>query len=54
VAKKSGAIDTLNSVEILQFDGGIQIAIGTSAPDVYVESTATAWLKQMQQTANWY
>jgi len=54
VTKKSGAVDTLNSVEILQFDGGAQMTIGTSAPDAYVESSATAWLKNMQQTANWY
>lgn len=54
VTKKSGAVDTLNSVEMLQFDGGVQVAIGSSAPDTFVESTATLWLKNLQQTANWY
>lgn len=54
VTKKSGAIDTLNSIEILKFDNGAQITIGTAVPDTYVETTATAWLKSMQQSANWY
>jgi hypothetical protein len=54
VTKKSGAVDTLNSVEVLQFDGGVQMAIGSSVPDTFVESTATLWLKNLQTTANWY
>jgi len=54
VTKKSGAIDTLNSVEVLKFDGGVQVDIGSSAPDTFVESTATLWLKNMLQSATWY
>lgn len=54
VTKKNGDIDTLTSVEILKFDGGATIAIGSANPDTYVESTATIWLKNMQQTAKWY
>lgn len=54
VTKNSGAVDTLTSVELLQFNSGEKITIGTAAPDVYVESTATAWLRNMQQSAKWY
>ena len=54
VKKKSGAIDNLNSIEILKFDGGEEIRIGVATADTYVESTATVWLKNLQQSSLWY
>jgi hypothetical protein len=50
--KLTNEVDTLNSVEFLQFsDTKVQIA--TSAPDTYVESSATLWLKKLAATGAW-
>lgn len=54
VTKPNESVDTLTSIEYLEFDGGGRIKLGSSEPDVNVESTATLWLRQLQQSASWY
>ena len=50
--KLTNEVDTLNSVEFLKFnDTTVQIA--SSAPDTYVESSATLWLKRLAATGAW-
>jgi hypothetical protein len=50
--KLTNEVDTLNSVEFLQFsDTKVQIA--NSAPDTYVESSAVLWLKKLAATGAW-
>ena len=54
VGKPDSSIDTLSSVEILQFAGGEQVTIGISESDTQSTSTATEWLKNLAQTASWF
>ena len=53
ITKPVGAVDTLNSVEKLKFSNGEELQIADAPPDVYVETSATLWLKNLQENANW-